>query len=498
MIYRYCLIFLLILLQVQSWAQDFFIPTEPSVKHEVRGVWLTTLNGLDWPKTKATSATNREKQQKELCQILDQLQQCGINTVFLQTRIRGAVLYPSKIEPWDVAMTGSYNKHPGYDPLKYAIEETHKRGMELHAWVVTIPAFKTAVASKIGKNSLMRTNPGLLRKHNGSYYMDPGEPETAKYLTRICNEIVENYDVDGIHLDYIRYPENPNSFKDAATFKKYGKGKKKEHWRRENVDKIVKDIYEGVKSRKPWVRVSCSPVGKYKDVSRFSAKGWNAFDAVYQDAQGWLKDGIMDMLCPMMYFDGDHFYPFAADWQENTFGRTVVPGLGIYFMHPREKDWPWGVIQRQLCYLRQQGLQGQAYFRSQFLTDNTKGLYDYLKQDYYPHPALMPAMPWQHNKAPEAPKLTQRERVNGIHERICWEEVPNEGGSTCRYVIYASTSYPVDTENPRNIVDITWNTSYTYNLLSSTLHNLNLVLTAVDRYGNESEATPITLRKEAK
>ena len=308
-------------------AQDLFVPTEEPVKREVRGVWLTTLNGLDWPKTKATSAANREKQQKELCQILDQLQQCGINTVFLQTRIRGAVLYPSKIEPWDVAMTGSYNKHPGYDPLKYAIEETHKRGMELHAWVVTIPAFKTAVASKIGKNSLMRTNPGLLRKHNGSYYMDPGEPETAKYLTRICNEIVENYDVDGIHLDYIRYPENPNSFKDAATFKKYGKGKKKEHWRRENVDKIVKDIYEGVKSRKPWVRVSCSPVGKYKDVSRFSAKGWNAFDAVYQDAQGWLKEGTMDMLCPMMYFDGDHFYPFAADWQENTFGRTVVPGL---------------------------------------------------------------------------------------------------------------------------------------------------------------------------
>ena len=111
-------------------------------KHELRAVWVTTLSGLDWPRTKATSKTSIEKQKQELCLLLGQLQACHINTVLLQTRIRGSVIYPSSMEPWDQCFTGTYDKSPGYDPLQFAIEETHRRGMELHAWVVTIPAFK--------------------------------------------------------------------------------------------------------------------------------------------------------------------------------------------------------------------------------------------------------------------------------------------------------------------------------------------------------------------
>ena len=104
-------------------------------KHEVRAVWVTTLSGLDWPTSRATNAQGREKQKEELCRLLDQLQACRINTVLLQTRVRGSVIYPSKIEPWDVCLTGQFDRDPGYDPLAFAIEETHKRGMELHAWV---------------------------------------------------------------------------------------------------------------------------------------------------------------------------------------------------------------------------------------------------------------------------------------------------------------------------------------------------------------------------
>lgn len=460
---------------------DFFRPAPPSPKREVRAVWLTTIMGLDWPKTLATNGANRQEQQQELCRILDQLQACRINTVMLQTRVRGSVIYPSKIEPWDICLTGQYDRDPGYDPLEFAIRETHRRGMELHAWLVSVPAFKVVNSKKMGKKALLRTHPELLKKHGDQYYLDPGLPGSAKYLADICREITQNYDIDGIHFDYIRYPENPETFPDGATFKKYGKGKSKRQWRTDNVTEMVRRAYDAVKALKPWVRVSCSPVGKYSDLSRYSARGWSALGTVYQDAQGWLTDGIMDMLLPMMYFQGDHFYPFAADWKEHDEGRAVAPGLGIYLLSPKEKDWEWGIIQRELCCLRQLGLGGQAYFRSQFLTDDTKGIYDYLQQTFYPYPALLPPMTWQSNALPDTPRLSGRERVNGTNERIEWTEV--EG---CRYVVYAARQTPVDTDNPANIICVTPDNHFTYNILPAYYRGLHFAITALDRYGNES------------
>ena len=460
---------------------DLFQSAPTAPKHEVRAVWVTTLNGLDWPKTKATSEEGIKKQKEELCQLLDQLRACRINTVVLQTRIRGSVIYPSDIEPWDICLTGEFDCDPGYDPLAFAIEETHRRGMELHAWVVTVPAFKVVNAKKMGKRSLFKTHPELLRKHGEQYYLDPGLPGSADYLTAICEEITSNYDIDGIHFDYIRYPEQAASFSDAISFRKFGHGKEKRAWRRSNVTRMVRQAYEAVKELKPWVRVSCSPVGKYNDLSRYSARGWSALGAVYQDAQGWLRDGIMDMLLPMMYFQGDHFYPFAADWQENSYGRTIAPGLGIYFLSPKEKDWELGVIQRELCYVRHLGLSGQAFFRSRFLTDNTKDIYDYLRKDFYPYPALLPPMTWQSSERPDTPTLVTRERRNGVNEYIEWTQQEN-----CRYVIYASSKQPVDTDNPQNIVKVTYDNNYTYSLLGAYYYDYHIVVTALDRYGNES------------
>ena len=480
--YLHVLFVAILLVMAQfSLAQELFSPAHPAPKYEVRGVWITTLGGLDWPKTKATSPARREQQKQELCQILDQLKAANINTVLFQTRIRGSVIYPSKIEPWDVSLTGQFDKDPGYDPLAFAIEETHRRGMELHAWVVTVPGFKTKDAGKMGAKSLLKTHPDLLKKHNDMYYLDPGLPGSDDYLTNICKEIVGRYDVDGIHFDYIRYPENAESFPDAATYKKYGGKQSKTDWRRSNITRMVSKAHKAVKALKPWVRLSCSPVGKFRDMRRFSSYGWNAYAAVYQDAQGWLRQGIMDLLFPMMYFQGNHFYPFAVDWQENSYGRPIVPGLGIYFLSPREKDWDLGIIQRELCYMRQQGLQGQAYFRSQFLTDNTKGLYDYLKTAYYPYPALLPPMTWESSTRPAAP-VVKEERTGPTTVCLRWEPVKD-----CRYVIYGSKELPVDTSNPANIITVTSQCEYSYNLLSSTLLGLHFTVKSLDRYGNESE-----------
>ncbi len=456
---------------------------------EVRAVWVTTLSGLDWPKARARDKAGIEAQKNELRTLLDQLRRANINTVLLQTRIRGSLIYPSALEPWDQCLTGQFDKDPGYDPLAFAIQETHRRGMELHAWMVTIPAMKVENARRMGKKSLLMTHPELLIKHNGQYYLDPGMPGTSDYLSAIIADFIDRYDIDGIHFDYIRYPENASSFPDGKTYKKYGQGKNKAQWRRDNVTAIVRRLYHEVKAKKPWVKMSSSPVGKYRDVRRYSSRGWNAYDAVYQDAQGWLQEGIQDLLFPMMYFTGDHFYPFAADWQEGSYGRYVCPGLGIYFLHPQEKNWDLSVVTRQLHYLRRQGLAGQAFFRSRFLTDDVKGIYHYLCDHFYPHPALPPRYPWLDSIPPGKPRDERREtrdESDGM-ANLRWSPSTDNLG-TVRYNVYASTDYPVDITRPENLVaPLLSATEYRYNRLTALLMGLHFAVTAIDRCGNESQ-----------
>ncbi len=452
-------------------------------KWETRAVWVTTLYGLDWPKTYATNDAGRERQQKELCELLDKLKQCGINTVMLQARVRGSVIYSSAIEPWDVALTGKYDRHPGYDPLAFAIREAHARGMELHAWVVSVPAFKTAVARKMGNRSLLAKHPNMLKKHQDMYYLDPAQQQSADYLAGICAEITRKYDVDGIHLDYIRYPEQANRFPDALSYSKQGKGRSKADWRRDNITRMVKAINDSVRCQKPWVKISCSPVGKYRDTKRQSAMGWNCYDAVNQDVKLWMRQGWMDVVFPMMYFTGQHFYPFVTDWQEEVGGRPVVPGLGIYFLSPKEKDWPLATVSAQVNVLRQQHMGGQAYFRSQFLTDNVKGLYTLLQNTLYAHPALPMPAPWLGNRIPATPDMPSYGVRLGQY-CVTWSPVPEvPGQGTISYNVYASSQYPVDVADARNLVAARiQDTCYTYNPRMW----MNLAITAIDRLGNES------------
>ncbi len=476
----FVLLFPLTVLAQMPWNTQAEYP-----KWETRAVWVTTLSGLDWPKTRATDDASRERQQKELCELLDKLKQCGINTVMFQARVRGSVIYPSDIEPWDVALTGKYDRHPGYDPLAFAIREAHARGMELHAWVVSVPAFKTAVARKMGKRSLLSKHPSLLKKHQDMYYLDPAQQQSADYLASICAEITRKYDVDGIHLDYIRYPEQTNRFPDALSYSKQGKGRSKADWRRDNITRMVRTVHEAVRPLKPWVKLSCSPVGKYRDTKRQSAMGWNCYDAVNQDVKLWMRKGWMDVVFPMMYFTGQHFYPFVTDWQEDAGNRPVVPGLGIYFLSPKEKDWPLTTVSAQVNVLRQQHMGGQAYFRSQFLTDNVKGLYTLLQNTFYAHPALPMPAPWLGNRIPATPAQLHYSVVSGQYQ-ISWGAVPEiPGQGSIAYNVYASSKYPVDVTDARNLVAARiQDTCYAYNPRMW----VNLAVTAIDRLGNESGA----------
>lgn len=450
-------------------AAVFTLAAQP--KYEVRAVWLTTIGGIDWPHSYAGSARSIERQKDELRDILDRLQRANINTVLLQTRIRATTIYPSAYEPWDGCLSGKPGKSPGYDALKFAIDECHRRGMELHAWIVAIPVGKWNGAGCV---RLRKRHPGLVRKIGDEGYLDPEKPQTAEYLADLCAEITGNYDIDGIHLDYIRYHETWP----MKVSRRQG---------RTNITNIVRAISRRVKSIKPWVKMSCSPIGKYKDLSRFSSYGWNAYERVCQDAQAWLRDGLMDELFPMMYFRGNQFYPFALDWNEHSYGRIVAPGLGIYFMSPREKDWPLSDITREMLTLRHYGM-GHAFFRSKFFTDNVKGIYDFTVQSFNQYPTLIPPMTWQSSARPSAPSGLSRRTLEDKVEVLSW--TPTDKDTTrIMYNVYSSREYPVNTDDARNLTVVRLRKSSLIIPHDPTRH---YAVTATDRYGNES--TPLQER----
>ncbi len=455
---------LLFLLPAVSFAQT------PMPKHEVRAVWLTTIGGLDWPHSYSRSAYSARKQQKELCDILDKLRAANVNTVLLQTRVRGTVIYPSAFEPWDGCLSGIPGQSPGYDALQFAIDECHKRGMELHAWIVAIPV---GLWNGTGCKRLRASRPALLRKIDGYGYLNPERSETGDYLAKLCREVVSGYDVDGIHLDYIRYPETWQI--------KVGRNEGRNY-----ITAIVRKVHDAVKSLKPWVKMSCSPVGKFDDLARYSSRGWNAYTRVCQDAQGWLRDGLMDELFPMMYFQGNQFYPFALDWQENSYGRIVVPGLGIYMLSPKENDWDADVIMRELQVLRRMGGMGHAYFRSKFFTDNVKGVYDMVQSEIDPYLSLVPPMTWQSAAKPTPPTgLKVMHTQDG--DLLEWSGAKSLSDSpTLTYNVYAAASRTVNTEDARCLVATRLGQTCLLVPRAADKPALNYAVRAMDRYGNES------------
>ncbi len=449
----------------------------PSPQREVRAVWFCTLGGMDWPGHQyAQTAYKAELQKRLLCQTFDQLQRAGINTILFQTRLRSTTAYPSRYEPWDGAFSGTPGVAPPYDVLAFAVEEAHRRGMELHAYLVAYPICSVALAKQLGKQSLPARRPDLCVRAGDKWMMDPGRPGTAEHIAAMAREIVENYDVDGIHLDYIRYPEKEVPFNDNKTYAHYGYGQPKAQWRRDNVTRTVRKVAEAVRSVRPWVKMSCSPIGKYADLPLHFSYGWNARDAVNQDAQAWLREGWMDMLFPMMYFDGKHFYPFAVNWHEQSSGRPVIPGLGIYFLDPREKDWDVMRVMRQINFTRQLGMSGQAYFRSRFLLNNVKGLLDFVT-DAYRQPALSPAMTWLDSIAPASPKWTSQ--IVGETLRFSWQPVADN--TPVVYNLYRLTQ-----RGAQLVEHHLRGTRFDYTpALPSLLHDTYAVV-AMDAYGNES------------
>lgn len=374
---------------------------ERKANEKVVAAWLTTLHQLDWPSVTATSTYQETLQKKELIQILDQLKELHVNTVFLQTRLRGCVIYPSKIEPFAQELFIK-NREPGYDPLSFAIEECHKRGMECHAWFVTYPIGNDRRMKQFEPNSQILKMKRFAIKHLYEWFLDPGMPEVNEYLQKLIREIVSSYDIDGIHFDHVRYPEQAESFDDSRSFRLYGKGKTRNAWREENISRFMESSYDLVKSIKPYVQVSSAPIGKYRSIS-YKKDEWTALESVFQNPKKWIQDEKQDMIVPMVYFSEADFYPHWDLWTKTCGERLLVAGIGIYKLEEKEGGWRQNVFEKQIQYVMNSKSDGVAFYRvkhllSPFYSFGKKLKHSHLKQSY-----KLPPLSWLSDSIPPAP-----------------------------------------------------------------------------------------------
>ncbi len=474
--------FLLLLLLISI---HFHLFSQP--KREIRAAWLTTNHALDWPENPIRTQNDIINQQQKLCQILDEFKRANFNVVFLQTRIRGNVIYPSKIEPWSGFVNGFSTIKPGYDPLAYAIQACHERGLECHVWFVTFPLGMEKIKGKPNQSPTVLKNKDLVKKFQGELYLDPGNPKTRTYLLSLITEIVSQYDIDGFHFDYIRYPDKALNFPDQDSYKKYGQNQNIETWRRNNINQFVYSAYDAIKLLKPWVVVSSSVLGMYQKIPGNTQAHWTAYSSVFQDPSDWLSKGKHDMIVPMMYYTDNLFFPFVRNWQEHSHGRYVVPGIGLYRMEQNEGGWAVSTILDQMRYTRLSHTQGNAFYRTRYLMDNIKGITDSIKTNFYQFPAQLPAIYWQDSIAPAAPEKPDAIQQGDVLQ-ISWSKP--ETSEKLYFNVYCSENFPIDIENPENlIITHVSDSQLLIPVDRSKEKGFYYLITASDRYHNESEAS---------
>lgn len=385
-------------------------------QYEFRAVWIATVDNIDWPSKKALSS---DIQKEEFIRILDMHQQNGMNAVVMQIRPAADAFYPSTLEPWSEWLTGKQAVAPSpyYDPLEFMIEETHKRGMEFHAWCNPYRAVFNVKTSAISSSHVTKLFPQWFLTYGDKKYFDPGLPEVRQHVNRVIKDVVSRYDLDAIHFDDYFYPYRiaGKEFPDQNSYAKYGKGLSKDEWRRSNVDSIIKLLSETIKNTNSRIKFGISPFGiwrnKSKDPMGSDTKGGQTnYDDLFADILLWLQKDWIDYVVPQLYWEAGHaladYNVLVPWWAANSYGKQVFIGHGIYrastnaaWKNPKE-------IPYQIKKLREyKEIQGSVYFSSKTFNNNPNGWNDSLKNNYYKYPALIPPMPWIDSISPSKPEV---------------------------------------------------------------------------------------------
>ena len=405
----------------------------PAVPREFRGAWISVVaSNQDWPSAPGLPVA---QQKAELISLLDRAAQLHFNAVILQVRPSSDALYASPIEPWSERLTGTMGMapQPFYDPLAFAIQEAHKRGLELHAWFNPFRARHPLAKSPVAPNHVTKTHPEWVREYGAQFSLDPGEPAVREYVLRVVMDVVRRYDVDGVTFDDYFYPYPVTNalgrkldYPDDASWRKYGlrSGLVRDDWRRQNVNQFVQSVYQSIKAAKPWVKFGISPFGIWRPGNPPQGKGMDAYTNIYADSRLWLASGWVDYLAPQLYWpidDSPHSFPVLLNWwaSQNVKGRHLWPGLDDAKVG---KEWRPEEIARQMETARQPSAGGEIHFHLRDVLD--KPAMANMVRASYLQPALVPASSWLGSFSPGKPKISAT--TTGTNLVVRWQTATNE------------------------------------------------------------------------
>lgn len=389
----------------------------PDTPREFRAVWVATVANIDWPSEPGLPV---DQQKQELVDIMDRAAAMNMNAVIFQVRPAADAMYDSKLEPWSAFLTGQMGKAPTpyYDPLKFAVEKAHKRGLELHAWFNPYRARHPADSLAVAPNHVSQQQPELVHDFGDYQWLDPGLPEVRKYSRRVIMDVVKRYDIDGVHLDDYFYPYpsygGGKEFPDSLSWNQAmaeNPSQKRGDWRRHNVDQFIKEVYQAIKAEKPEVKFGISPFGTWRPGYPQGTGGFDAYSQLYADARLWLQEGWVDYFTPQIYNQIDRVirpFPVMLQWwsQQNKHDRHLWPGL--FTSRAAGSDgWPTQEITGQVYIARgQPGITGSIHFSMQSLMGEWNPLVSDMTRGVYAGPALVPASPWLDKSVPEQPKAS--------------------------------------------------------------------------------------------
>jgi uncharacterized lipoprotein YddW (UPF0748 family) len=475
-------------------------------KYEFRGVWVATVNNIDWPSKPGLPV---EIMKREAMEILDLNKNLGMNAIIFQVRPSADAFYYSELEPWSKYLTGIPGKAPDpfFDPLQFWTEEAHKRGMELHAWLNPYRVSQNS-SDPLAGNHIAFRNPEWVVNYDNKLYFDPGIPAARNHVIRVVGDIVRRYNIDAVHFDDYFYPYPARDiFPDHASFAQYNRAfspDQKEHWRRENVDILIKMLNDTIKSIKPWVKFGISPFGVWRNRTSDpegsdTRAGVTNYDHLYADVRKWLREGWIDYVIPQIYWETGHpaadFETLVRWWNRNSYGRDVYIGHAAYKVGTDSEPWKKSdQMPRQVKISRNfDQVKGSAYFSSKQFRRDLIGFHDSLASNLYRYPSLTPPMPWLHTKKPGTPV-----RIKTAGRRIHWQPAPGDQqqAGPLRYLVYLNEQGRVfNINDPKHIVQITDLNAVQFNRNRGKRIKYEVRLSALDRFNNESPLTaPVIIK----
>ena len=469
-------------------------------KREFRAVWIATVDNIDWPSSKNLVP---DEQRNEFSALLDFHKRAGMNAVFVQVRAAGDAFYAKSSEPWSEWLTGQQGRRPEpmWDPMEFMIHESHRRGLEFHAWL-NLNRLVHKSSKSISSDNISRLHPDWILSYDGYKLFNFGIPEVRQFITEIAVNVAKNYDVDGIHFDDYFYPYAVAGqvIYDDATFRQYGRGfTNKNDWRRNNVDLLVKQIHDALMQVNPKIKFGISPCGVWRNKGTDSegSKTYGAlasYDDLFADSRKWVREGWVDYIAPQVYFSskfGKVPYRNLVDWwTENCYGRHFYVGVGAYRVGGKEKDTQWAnptELPDQIRYSRENEAEGTIFFSSRSLKNNNLGFVDSLRNDLFRYPALVPTMSWKDAIPPLTPKSLKATLLNNGLE-LFWEkpDPATDGETATYYVIYRfDPNEKPSAHDPRKILGMAYEGEKFVDTTIQVGKRYIYYITAVDRLHNE-------------